>query len=404
MGNLGCFVAVLGLVFAPLNSTQAASMSFPIVDVHAHFFPGRGLSFDEAVASAIRQMDQFGVARTIVMSPPRSQEIERNYDYPDFEAALEKYPGRFEFLAGGGFLNPLLHRHADPATLTEAVQNEFAAIARKAIDAGARGFGEMSSLHISLAPQHGYNFVPADHPLLLLLADIAAEQDVPLDLHMDALATDTKPPPALAKFPNNPAVFPATLPALERLLAHNPEARIIWAHGGTDHLGNLSPDRIGALMDRFPNLFVSLKVVGPNAPTQNKLFVGRRVDPVWLSLLQRHSDRFVIGTDNFYVGPPEEAGPLSEFSRTNAPKLEATASLLSLLPEDLAPKIAWQNAVRLFKLAILEQASATSDSNAATEVIPASKGGLCRDGNMEHCRRICDQGIQAACNRLRRSQ
>ena len=43
---------------------------------------------------------------------------------------------------------------------------EDGTLADEVIDAGAVGFGEMASLHISAADGHPYEFVPADHPLL----------------------------------------------------------------------------------------------------------------------------------------------------------------------------------------------------------------------------------------------
>ena len=40
---------------------------------------------------------------------------------------------------------------------------------------------------------------------------------VPIDLHMDADAVEAVPPPRLARLPNNPSRFPATLDALTRI-------------------------------------------------------------------------------------------------------------------------------------------------------------------------------------------
>jgi predicted TIM-barrel fold metal-dependent hydrolase len=397
------FLLLVTLATGVPRVKNSLGASLTIVDVHAHFLPDRDLTFDDAVASAIKHMDQYGVARTIMMSPPRGRKIPRNYDYPDFRTALKKYPGRFVFLAGGGTLNPLLHRHADPASVTDAVKMEFAAIAHNALDEGAIGFGEMSSLHISLSRAHGYTYVPADHPLLLLLADIAAERDVPLDLHMDALVKDTKPPAKLAAYPNNPDVFPATLTALQRLLAHNPKAKIIWDHAGSDRLGDLTPQVIRRLMDRFPNLYVSLKVVGKKSPAHNKLLSGRAVVAAWLALLKRHSDRFMLGTDNFYASanayPSARAAASSNighFSRANRPKLMLTTRFLSLLPADLARKISSENAIRLFRLGKVEPVSPQEP--------PAIRQGgkRCKQGNMAACRRACARGKRKACARLKR--
>jgi Amidohydrolase len=397
-------LGVLTIVTSGLQPAAAQKSPVPIVDAHVHFLPGSGLAFDEAVASAAQTMDEFGVVRSIVMSPPRDRRVRINYDYADFRAALSRYPGRFAYLAGGGTLNIQLHGQAGHDAVSEAVTSNFATSARKAIDDGALGFGEMSSLHISLSRDHGYNYVPADHPLLLTLADIAAARDVPIDLHMDAAAAAMPPPPRLAQLPNNPPVFPATLNSLERLLSHNRNARIVWAHAGSDQLGDLTAQRVSALMDRYPNLMMSLRVVGPQAPAHNKLFSGRDLDPDWLSVLKRHADRFVIGTDNFYAGP-DAAGPatITKFSQPNRPKMQATALFLSLIPRDLAEKIGWRNAVRIYKLIDLEKTlPAAADENA--RAVPTPRAGLCRDGNMDHCRIACERGVKPACARLERNR
>jgi len=65
----------------------------------------------------------------------------------------------------------------------------------------------------------GSESVPADHPLLLLLVDIAARHDVPIDLHFDPVLEKMARPDWAPS--TNPAVLPANFPAFERLLAHN---------------------------------------------------------------------------------------------------------------------------------------------------------------------------------------
>jgi hypothetical protein len=143
-------------------------------------------SFDRSIDAAPALMDRYGVVSAITMSPPRTKNVRQNFDYPDFLPSLARHPDRFSFLAGGGSLNHEIHS-MDAADVTEAVGARFGDDARAAITNGALGFGEMGSLHISLTPQHKYSYAPADHPLMLRLADVAAERDVPIDLHMDAV-------------------------------------------------------------------------------------------------------------------------------------------------------------------------------------------------------------------------
>jgi predicted TIM-barrel fold metal-dependent hydrolase len=208
----------------------------------------------------------------------------------------------------------------------------------------------MASLHISAAPGHPYEFVPADHPLFLVLADVAARRDVPIDLHMDAVDGEM-PTPSRFATQANPAKLADTLGGLARLLTHNPKARVVWAHGGSDPLGAMTPAAIGRLMDAHPNLFVSLRIVGPQAPMLNKALAPGGIDPEWKELLTRHAGRFMLGTDSFMVLPSVRAGgPGVTFAERTTPKLQATAHFLSRLPADVAGKIGRENAMRIYRL------------------------------------------------------
>lgn len=332
-----------------------AQASVPWIDVHLHLIPGRGQLEDYAgaVEAALQEMDRFGIRMALILPPPYGDKQPNAYDYPSYAGALRRFPGRFAYLGGGGSLNPILHRHADPASVTEEMKRDFAAMAEKVIDSGAVGFGEMASLHISWVPGHPFEYVPADHPLFRVLADVAAKRDVPIDLHMDALERDTPTPQRFAGSPN-PETLPATMQALDRLLTHNLKARIVWAHGGSDPLGAMTPQAIGRLMDAHANLFVSLRIVGAQAPMQNKALTGGGLDPAWAALLNRHADRFVIGTDSFIPAPSlagRGSGPGMMFSKRNTPKFQATVHFLSLLPPEVQRKVASENAVRIYKLA-----------------------------------------------------
>jgi len=342
--RLGSLAAAFGVTIAaaavltPASQPRAASAELPVLDAHTHIIGGRNNAFfDEAVAAELAMMGRYHIAKSIVMSPPRGEYYRLNFDYPQFMGAIGRHRDRFAFLGGGGLLNPMVHT-IKPSAVTPAIK------------AGAAGFGEMSSLHLSLAPEHGYNFAPADHPLLLLLADIAAAHDVPIDLHNDALLKAEPRPARFAGF-QDPPILPATIAPLKRLLQHNPKAEIIWDHGGADQAGDMTAQRVGAMMDRYPNLYMSLKPLPPNAPGMNKLFSKHGLDAGWAAVIARHPDRFFIGSDNFYVPHhirPDKA-PV-QFSRHDGEKMRAIRAFLKLLPAGLTPKIAYANAERLFKL------------------------------------------------------
>jgi hypothetical protein len=322
------------------------------VDVHMHLVGGYDQDWEGAVEVAVREMDRFGVAMAIVLPPPQVDGQPVTSDARSYAGALRRYPGRFAFADGGGALNRMIHRHADPASLTDAVKREFVAAAERMLDAGAVGFGEIASLHISATQGHPYEFVPADHPLFLVLADVAARRDAPIDLHLDAVDGEMPTPPQFAGGAN-PPTLPDTLAGLRRLLAHEPKAKIVWAHGGSDPVGAMTAATIEGLMDTHANLYMSLRIVGPHAPLQNTALTPRGLDPAWANLLTRHADRFVIGTDSFMAAPSVRgSGPGITFAQRNVPKLAATNQLLSLLPPDVARKIGRDNAARVYKLAV----------------------------------------------------
>lgn len=334
----------------PQQQEFAVPAPLPWIDVHMHLVPARdrgSLDFSGAFEAAVAEMDRFGIRMALLMPPPQV-DTQTFYDASAFVSAMRRHPDRFAWVDGGGTLNAMLHRHGDPAGVTDAVRREFLRHAATMLDAGAKGFGEIAALHLSAVPGHPYEFVPADHPLLLALADLAAERNVPVELHLDAVDGDRPPPPRFA-VPPNPPVLRDTLGGLQRLLAHNPRAKIVWAHGGSDPVGGMSAARLGSLLDAHDNLYVSLRIHGETAPTQNKVFSAGGLDPAWAALLARHAGRFMIGSDSFMT-TLRGGGPGAQFAERNAPKLAATNHFLSLLPPGTQRRIAVENAEQIYGL------------------------------------------------------
>jgi hypothetical protein len=227
------------------------------------------------------------------------------------------------------------------------------------LDSGAVGFGEIAVLHFSLVPQQSFEEVPVEHPLLYALMEVAATRRAVIDLHMDPVLSDGTRTPQSLKVPPNPATLKGNIPGFEKLLAHERNARIVWAHGGSDFTGNMTPALIGRLMDAHSNLYMSLRPVTAAATSAspfnlqyyNLIMRPKGIESEWLELLNRHSDRFVMGADAFVLSssvPPD--APLATLSRGNEGRLTAAHRLLGLLPDHLAQKIAVDNAVRLYRL------------------------------------------------------
>ena len=180
-----------------------------------------------------------------------------------------------------------------------------------------------------------YEYAPADSPLMLLLADIAAEHNVPIDLHMEALP-QTIPTPAEYGPPNPPELHGNIAP-FERLLSHNPRAKIIWAHAGSDNIGYRTPELSRRLLQAHPNLYMEIKY-DHGFPGKDPPIVDGKLKPEWLKLYSDFPDRFIIGSDQHF-DPPATA-PLA--------RAQQNALLLNQLPPGLRKKVAAENALRIY--------------------------------------------------------
>lgn len=68
-----------------------------------------------------------------------------------------------------------------------------------------------------------------------------------------------------------------------------------------------------------------------------------------MPVLKKYSDRIVLGGDQFF-SPPGNKGPAAQFSK-GAPAIRRRFQmLLSSLPPDMARKIGYENAVRIYRL------------------------------------------------------
>ncbi len=304
----------------------------PFVDVHAHPDPGEPA---RSVQAALRAMTVENAAKIVFMPPPFTADDPARYD-AEIILAATKGQDKLAVLGGGGTLNAMIQESARSGDAGPEVRRKFKQRAEELLGLGAVGFGELTAEHFQGATP--YQSAPPDHPLFLLLSDIAAEHGVPIDLHMEALP-QTIPLPAPMKSPPNPPQLRANIAAFERLLDHNARGRIIWAHAGWDNTGYRTPGLCRQLLRAHPNLYMDVKIdplkPGKNSPLANG--ASGAIKPEWLKLFQDFPDRFVVGTDQHY--PEPLPGPQ---------RWEAVVLLLNQLPDGLRQKIAMENAERIY--------------------------------------------------------
>jgi predicted TIM-barrel fold metal-dependent hydrolase len=305
-----------------------------IVDTHVH--PLRSLHRGGSAISAselLRMMDEFSVERMVLLPPPFPEGHPGTYGAREIGGIVRDGHGRLAMVAGGESLNPVIQA-TPPDHVSTRVVRDFRKEAEAIAKAGAVGFGEIALEHFSSGRgRHPYESTRPDHPLLLLLADIAADHGMIIDVHMEAVPEDM-PMPRPGRGPN-PTELHANIPALERLLDHNLGAKIVWAHAGWDLAGERTVPLMRGLLERHPNLYMSVKIDRAGSARTAPMGEGG-VRPEWLAMLRDFPDRFVVGSDQFFG--------------ENTERLDRARKFVDALPPDLALRIGRDNALRLYRL------------------------------------------------------
>ena len=263
----------------PAPGMQLVPGLTPYVEAHTHF---DDKDPEGSVRSALAALGRQNAAKIFFLTLPDTFDRPGTYDAEVLLPTAKKYPGKLAVLGGGGSLNPMIMKSVPTGDAGPDVQKKFKERAEELVREGVAGFGEMSAEHFDGATP--YEYAPADHPLYLLLADIAAEHNIPIDIHMEAVPEAMPLPPGL-KSPPNPPELHANIAAFERLLAHNPRAKIIWAHAGSDGTGFRTPDLCRRLLQEHPNLYMEIKA-DPLNHGKNYPLADGKITPEWLKLLR----------------------------------------------------------------------------------------------------------------------
>lgn len=322
----------------------------PFVEAHAHF---DAADPEAAVRAALAALPRENAVMVLFQIPPDTFDHPGHHDVEAVLAAAKQAGGRIGLLGGGGTLNAMILQSAASGDAGPAVQHRFKQRAEQLLRDGVIGFGELTAEHY--AGGTPYQSAPPDHPLYLLLADIAAAHGVPIDLHMEAVPEDMALP-AGRKSPPDPPRLRANIAAFERLLAHNPRARIIWAHAGADGTGRRTPELCRRLLRAHPNLMMEIKA-DPQARGLNYPLADGVLRPEWRALFTEFPDRFVVGSDQHYPEPAEPAEPARGDAAPQ--RWQEVMRVLDQLPDDVRRKIATENAARIYGAPVAAQLRAS---------------------------------------------
>ena len=314
----------------PAANAEPIPALTPYVEEHSHFDP---TDPDGAVRSALVALGRQNAAMIFLQMPPDTFDHPGNFDAEILLPAAKKYPGKFAVLGGGGTLNAMIIQSVATGDVSPAMQKRFKERAEVLLGEGVIGFGEMAAEHFDGTTP--YQHAPPDHPLYFLLADIAAEHGVPIDLHMEAVPQDMPLPAGLKSRPNLPMLH-ANIAAFERLLAHNPRAKIIWAHAGADGTGYRTPELCRRLLLAHANLYMEIKT-DPQAPGMNYPLADGKIKPEWFKLFTDFSDRFMMGSDQHYPEP-----------KVQEQRWQELVLLFNQLPSDVRHKIGTENVAHIY--------------------------------------------------------
>lgn len=335
--------ALAGLILSLSSALFAAEMketkndgAVAIIDTHAHLIRGyRRRDPPPTGAPALRAMDGRRVEMAILLPPPFPPDHPGIYGLREIEPVARANPGRFGFAAGGESLNPMIQRLAPDKVTLDSIR-EFQRAAEVIVKAGAAGFGEIAAEHFSSGRgNHPYESARPDHPLLLALADIAAQYGMPIDLHMEAVPRDM-PFPRRPSGGRNPETLRENISGLERLLEHNRKARVVWAHAGWDLTGERTVPLMRSLLEKHSNLTMSIKLDESGSRPTSPWGPDGGLKPGWLMMLRDFPDRFVIGSDQFFD--------------EGAERLILARKFVDALPPEAARLVASENARRIYRL------------------------------------------------------
>jgi len=276
------------LAFGLAGAAQAQSYSGPLFDAHLHYNEEAWMSA-HPIDDALARLQRAGVRAIIANSRP-------NDGTKSLASARDKTQ------AAGVTVVPFIRLYRNRAdytgwfqdeTVYEMVQRELAA----GTAAGPyRGLGEF----------HLYDSANANGVVARKLMQLAQDKELVVLAHVDDSAIDL-------------------------LMAHAPNARLIWAHTG---IGGAPAARVRALLARYP------KLMGELSYRPGLTEAGGALSAEWKALLSAQPERFLVGSDTWvnarWAG---YEGLMSDARRW-----------LGDLPEAAARRIAWDNGAALFGL------------------------------------------------------
>jgi predicted TIM-barrel fold metal-dependent hydrolase len=268
------------------GAAEPAPYDGPLFDAHLHY--NDDAQQPHPLADVLGRMQRSGVRAIIANSRP-------NDGTKSLAAATDAAR------AAGVTVVPFIRLYRDRAdygswfrdpSIARMVETELAA-------------GTASGPYRGLGEFHLYDSANADGPVARELMQLAQARGLVVLAHCDDVA-------------------------IEKLLVHAPNAKLIWAHTG---IGGVPAERVRELLRRHPTLMGELSY-------RPGLVIDGRLAPEWRALFVEFPQRFLVGSDTWVNARWQYyEGLMAEARRW-----------LGELPPEVARRIAWGNGAALFGL------------------------------------------------------
>jgi predicted TIM-barrel fold metal-dependent hydrolase len=275
------------MLVAACAAARAEPYAGPLFDAHLHY--NQEARQPHPVADVLARLQRSGVRAVIANSRPNDGTRDLAAATAQARAAgiavvpfVRLYRNRADY--NGWFADESIH---------ELVLKEL-------------GQGTAAGPYRGLGEFHLYDSANANGPVARKLMRLAQERELAVLAHVDDAAIDL-------------------------LMAHAPNARLIWAHTG---IGGTPVARVRALLARYP------KLMGELSYRPGLTDAGGRLSAEWKALLAEMPDRFLVGSDTW----------VNERWQSYEALMRDARAWLGDLPPEAAKKIAWENGAALFGL------------------------------------------------------
>ena len=278
--------ALLAAAVLPLAARAADRYDGPLFDAHLHY--NDDAQAPHPLPDVLGRMQRSGVRAIVANSRPN-------------DGTLTLAAAREATRVAGVTVVPFVRLYRDRADYGSWFRDE--SIYRMVQDALARG--TPAGPFRGLGEFHLYDSANADGPIAARLMKLARERGLAVLAHCDEVAID-------------------------KLMAHAPGTRLIWAHTG---IGGTPLAQVRELMQRHPTLLGELSY-------RPGLTDGDRLAPAWREALLALPGRFLVGSDTWVNARWQHYEAL----------MAAYRAWLGELPREVAQRVGWANGAALFGL------------------------------------------------------